>query len=155
MTNDLIQFALYGAVLVALAIPLGAYMTRVFAGEAGFLRFVERPVFSLAGIKPDEGQHWSAYALALIAFNAAGFVLLFLILKFQNVLPGNPLGLPRPQWAPRVQHSDQLHHQHQLAGLWRRNHHELSEPNGGADDAELRVGVDRHGGCRRRRPRAR
>ncbi len=94
MTQDIIQFALYGAVLVALAIPLGAYMARVFAGDAGFLRFVERPIFVLAGIKPEQGQHWGAYALALIAFNAAGFVLLFLILKFQDVLPWNPLGLP-------------------------------------------------------------
>ncbi len=94
MSHDLIQFALYGAALVALAIPLGAYMARVFAGEAGFLRVIERPIFALAGIKPEQGQHWSAYALALIAFNAAGFVLLFLILKFQNYLPWNPLGLP-------------------------------------------------------------
>jgi K+-transporting ATPase ATPase A chain len=94
MTQDIIQFVLYGAVLVALAIPLGAYMARVFAGEAGFLSFVERPIFAIAGIKPEQGQHWSAYALALIAFNAAGFVLLFLILKFQDILPWNPLGLP-------------------------------------------------------------
>jgi potassium-transporting ATPase potassium-binding subunit len=94
MSHDLIQFALYGAVLVALAIPLGAYMALVFAGEAGFLRFVERPIFVLAGVKPEQGQHWSAYALALLAFNAAGFVLLFLILKFQHLLPWNPLGLP-------------------------------------------------------------
>jgi K+-transporting ATPase ATPase A chain len=94
MAQDLIQFALYGAVLVALAIPLGAYMARVFAGEAGFLCWAERPIFAMAGIKPEQGQHWSAYALALIAFNLAGFVLLFLILKFQNYLPWNPLGLP-------------------------------------------------------------
>ena len=94
MAQDFLQFALYGAVLVALAIPLGAYMAGVFAGEAGFLRFVERPVFAMAGIKPEQGQHWSAYALALIAFNLAGFILLFLILVFQNYLPWNPLGLP-------------------------------------------------------------
>ena len=80
--------------LVALAIPLGLYMAKVFAGEAGFLRWAERPIFALAGIKPEQGQHWSAYALALIAFNAAGFVLLFLILKFQDLLPWNPLHLP-------------------------------------------------------------
>jgi K+-transporting ATPase ATPase A chain len=94
MTGDLLQFALYCAILVALAVPLGAYMARVFSGEAGFLRAVERPVFALAGIKPELGQHWSAYALALVVFNAAGFVLLFGILKFQDLLPLNPLGLP-------------------------------------------------------------
>ncbi len=94
MTNDILQFVLFGALLVALSIPLGAYMAKVFAGEAGFLRALERPIFALAGIRPEQGQHWSAYALALIAFNAVGFVLLFLILVFQNLLPLNPLGLP-------------------------------------------------------------
>jgi K+-transporting ATPase ATPase A chain len=94
MTHDILQFILYAVVLVALAIPLGLYMARVFGGETGFLRWAERPIFALAGIKLDQGQHWSAYALALIAFNAAGFVLLFLILKFQDLLPWNPLHLP-------------------------------------------------------------
>jgi K+-transporting ATPase ATPase A chain len=94
MTNDILQFVLFGAVLVVVSIPLGAYMAKVFAGEAGFLRALERPIFALAGIRPEQGQHWSTYALALIAFNAVGFVLLFLILVFQNLLPLNPLGLP-------------------------------------------------------------
>src|SRR5690606_37004005 len=55
---------------------------------------IERPLFRLAGIDPDKGQSWQAYAMALLAFNAAGFVLLFLILKFQHLLPFNPQGLP-------------------------------------------------------------
>ena len=94
MTRDILQFVLYAVVLVAFAIPLGLYMAKVFAGESGFLRWAERPIFALAGIKPEQGQSWSVYALALVAFNAAGFVLLFLILKFQDVLPWNPLRLP-------------------------------------------------------------
>jgi K+-transporting ATPase ATPase A chain len=94
MTQDLLQFALYIVALVVLAIPFGAYMARVFAGEAGFLRWAERPIFALAGVKPEQEQSWSTYALALVAFNAAGFVLLFGILKFQDVLPWNPLHLP-------------------------------------------------------------
>ncbi|MBN9346822.1 MAG: potassium-transporting ATPase subunit KdpA [Devosia sp.] len=94
MAQDILQFVLFGAVLVALAIPLGAYMARVFAGEASFLRWLERPIFTAAGIRPEQGQHWSAYALALVAFNLAGFALLFLILRFQHLLPWNPLGLP-------------------------------------------------------------
>ena len=94
MTSDIIQFVLYAAVLFALAIPLGAYMARVFAGEAGFLRGLERPIFALAGVKPDQGQSWAGYAMALIVFNAAGFVLLFAILILQDRLPFNPLHLP-------------------------------------------------------------
>ncbi|MEP7239513.1 MAG: potassium-transporting ATPase subunit KdpA [Devosia sp.] len=94
MTQDIMQFAAYAVVLVALSIPLGAYMARVFAGEAGFLRWAERPILALGGIKPETGQSWPAYALALLAFNTAGFVVLFLILKFQDLLPWNPLHLP-------------------------------------------------------------
>ena len=94
MTQDILQFAIFGVALVVLSIPLGAYMARIFAGEAGFLNWAERPIYALAGIKPEQGQSWSAYALALVAFNTAGFALLFLILKFQNFLPWNPLNLP-------------------------------------------------------------
>ena len=94
MTSDLTQFALYCAVTLAIAIPLGAYMARIYAGKPGVLSVIERPFFVLAGIDPEKGQSWSAYALALLAFNAAGFVLLFLILKFQDLLPFNPQGLP-------------------------------------------------------------
>jgi K+-transporting ATPase ATPase A chain len=94
MTSDLLQFAIYCVVLVALAVPLGAYMAKIFAGVPGFLSAVERPIFKLAGIDPDKGQSWAAYAIAMLAFNAAGFVLLFGILKFQDLLPFNPQGLP-------------------------------------------------------------
>lgn len=94
MTSDLTQFALYCAVTLAIAIPLGAYMARIYAGKPGLLSVIERPFFVFAGIDPEKGQSWSAYALAMLAFNAAGFVLLFLILKFQDLLPFNPQGLP-------------------------------------------------------------
>src|SRR5690606_5086509 len=73
---------------------LGAYMAKIYAGAPGLLSGIERPLFRLAGIDPDKGQSWQAYAMALLAFNAAGFVLLFLILKFQHLLPFNPQGLP-------------------------------------------------------------
>ncbi len=94
MTSDLLQIALYGAVLIALALPLGAYMARIYAGNPGWLPAVERPIFRLAGIDPEKGQSWQAYALAMLAFNAAGFVLLFAILRFQDLLPLNPQALP-------------------------------------------------------------
>jgi potassium-transporting ATPase potassium-binding subunit len=94
MTTDLTQFALYCAATLAIAIPLGGYMAQIYAGKPGFLSVVERPFFAIAGIDPEKGQSWRAYALAMLAFNAAGFVLLFGILKFQDVLPFNPQGLP-------------------------------------------------------------
>lgn len=92
MSSDLTQAALFAALLVAVAVPLGLYMARVFSGEVTFLAPVERALLRSAGIRPDEGQHWTRYALSLIAFNAAGFVLLFLILRFQHLLPLNHQG---------------------------------------------------------------
>ncbi|QMV02657.1 potassium-transporting ATPase subunit KdpA [Devosia sp. D6-9] len=94
MFSDLIQILIYAALLVGLAVPIGLYMARVYSGELKFLRPLERGIFAFAGVKPDQGQHWSAYALSLLAFNAAGFLLLFLILKFQDLLPFNPAGFP-------------------------------------------------------------
>jgi potassium-transporting ATPase potassium-binding subunit len=92
MTSDLIQAALYAGLLLAAAIPLGLYVTRVFTGEATFLAPVERAILAPAGINAEAGQHWTRYALSLVAFNAAGFALLFLLLRFQNLLPLNPQG---------------------------------------------------------------
>ncbi|MCA0320729.1 MAG: potassium-transporting ATPase subunit KdpA [Proteobacteria bacterium] len=92
MTSDLIQAALYVGLLVAAAIPLGLYMARVFTGDMTFLAPVERAILAPAGVRAGEGQHWTRYALSLIAFNAAGFLVLFLILRFQHLLPLNPQG---------------------------------------------------------------
>ncbi|MEO6298184.1 MAG: potassium-transporting ATPase subunit KdpA, partial [Paracoccaceae bacterium] len=85
--------------LVALSAPvLGAYMARVFGGEATMLsRFigpVEQSFYRAAGVDPTKGQTWHGYVLAMLTFNAAGFVLLFGILRLQNLLPLNPAGLP-------------------------------------------------------------
>src|SRR6185369_6118866 len=45
-----------------------------------------------SGIKGDQHQGWLAYALSFLAFSAASFVVLYLILRFQNLLPLNPQG---------------------------------------------------------------
>jgi K+-transporting ATPase ATPase A chain len=56
--------------------------------------FIENGIYRLAGIKPDEEMGWQKYATSVIYFSAGGFILLFLILVFQNYLPLNPQGLP-------------------------------------------------------------
>lgn len=98
MGTDLLVFALYGAVTVVLAWVLAGYMHRVYAGERVFLSPVLTPVervfYAAAGTGPDRPQGWMAYALAVLAFNLAGFVLLFGILRLQGVTPWNPEGIP-------------------------------------------------------------
>lgn len=93
MIPDLTQAVLYFALLVALAVPLGAYIARVYTGQSWWLSPFEAALLSPLGVAARSGQSWSTYALSLLAFNAAGFVLLFLILRFQHLLPLNPAGL--------------------------------------------------------------
>jgi K+-transporting ATPase ATPase A chain len=91
-----LQIALVlGAVLVC-AWPLGHYMARVFEGEktilSPFLIPVERVFYGASGIKPNKEQSWRDYALAMLAFNAVGFVALYVLMRLQIVLPLNPQG---------------------------------------------------------------
>ncbi len=96
MQADLIQAALYAALLLAIAIPLGAYMARVFTGKVTFLAPVERALLGAAG--GGAPQRWTSYAASLLAFNVAGFALLFAILSFQHLLPLNPQSFDGLSW---------------------------------------------------------
>ncbi|MCR4264715.1 potassium-transporting ATPase subunit KdpA [Nitratireductor sp. ZSWI3] len=97
MAIDLLQFLLYAAALVALAWPLGGYMARVFQGERTLLTPVlaplERGIYALAGRCATQDQHWTRYALSALAFNLAGWLFLYAILRLQHLLPWNPQGL--------------------------------------------------------------
>jgi len=92
--NGWIQIALYCAVIIAITKPLGGYLTAVFAGERTLLspalRWLERGIYRVSGVDPDEEQHWLTYAFAMLAFSIAGFVLLYAIQRLQGVLPFNP-----------------------------------------------------------------
>ncbi len=89
-----LQIALFCAIVLALVKPLGLYMTRVFTGArtplSPVLRPVERGLYRLAGIDEAHEQHWLAYAGAMLVFHAAGFVLLYGVLRLQGLLPFNP-----------------------------------------------------------------
>ncbi|HEV7227210.1 potassium-transporting ATPase subunit KdpA [Brevundimonas sp.] len=76
--------------------PIGVYMSRVWNGERTWLDPVLKPVegvfYRAAGVDSSRSQGWLGYAGALLAFNAAGFVLLYAILRLQGLLPMNPQG---------------------------------------------------------------
>jgi K+-transporting ATPase ATPase A chain len=84
------------ALVGATAVPLSAFMVRVFAGERTFLHPVvgpiERGLYHAAGLNPARGQNWLHYTLAMLAFNAVSFVLLYAMLRLQHLLPLNPRG---------------------------------------------------------------
>ncbi|WP_062229309.1 potassium-transporting ATPase subunit KdpA [Aureimonas frigidaquae] len=82
--------------VLACSVPLGALMARVFSGERTFLSPLlaplERGLYRLAGIDPGREQSWAGYTLAMLAFNACGFLLLYALLRTQGQLPLNPQG---------------------------------------------------------------
>lgn len=90
------EIALTLGLSVLLAWPIGIYMSRVWNGERTWLDPVLRPVegvfYRAAGIDAKRSQGWLGYAGALLAFNLAGFLLLYGILRLQGVLPMNPQG---------------------------------------------------------------
>src|SRR6185437_2418157 len=95
--NGLLQIAIFAAVVAALAVPLGTYMARVFAGERTLLSPVlgpvERAIYWICGVDPRKDQHWLIYAGATLLFNLLCFVLLYALLRLQDYLPFNPQGM--------------------------------------------------------------
>ncbi|MFJ6024131.1 potassium-transporting ATPase subunit KdpA [Brevundimonas sp. NPDC092305] len=90
------EIALTLGLSVLIAWPLGIYLSRVWNGERTWLDPVLRPVegvfYKASGVDPARSQGWLGYAGALLAFNLAGFVVLYVILRLQGVLPLNPQG---------------------------------------------------------------
>jgi K+-transporting ATPase ATPase A chain len=94
---------LYFVVLTALAVPLGAYVARVFKGESRIadrvLGPLERFLYRIAGVNPAEDMTWTRYLAAVMVFNVSGLVAVFALQRFQASLPLNPSGLgPVDPW---------------------------------------------------------
>ncbi len=83
---------------VALAFPLGLYLARVWQGEKTWLDPILKPVEAISyrafGVDPNKSQGWVAYTMGVLVFSIASFVVLYLILRFQNLLPLNPQHFP-------------------------------------------------------------
>ena len=86
--------ALYLAVLLLASWPLGVWLARLCAGQLpGWMHKLEAPVYRLAGTSADKAMHWSHYALAVLAFNALGVLVVYALQRLQVWLPLNPAGM--------------------------------------------------------------
>jgi K+-transporting ATPase ATPase A chain len=94
--NGVLQIAVFFVVILALTKPMGAYMTKVFAGERTFLHPVLRPLerlcYAAGGVKESVEQRWTQYAASLLAFSIFSFLILYLFQRLQGWLPFNPMG---------------------------------------------------------------
>ncbi|WP_395068362.1 potassium-transporting ATPase subunit KdpA [Paraburkholderia silvatlantica] len=91
--NNLLQAGIFLVVLLALAVPLAGYMTRVLDGRSRVVRLfapLENFLYRIAGVDPQSEMNWKRYALATISFNVLGVGFLYVLLRIQGWLPGNP-----------------------------------------------------------------
>jgi K+-transporting ATPase ATPase A chain len=89
--------AAFLVVLLALSYPLGILLTRVGDGSAvpgmGWIARLEKLLYRLAGVSPEQGMGWKSYAIALLLFNAVGTLAVYGVQRLQAWLPLNPQGM--------------------------------------------------------------
>lgn len=94
--SEIIQYIPYLIIPVLLAYPLGKYISQLIDDDSKLMlkfRPVERSIWRFLRLDVSE-MNWKKYVAAVFVFSGAGFILLMLILMFQNVLPLNPQHLP-------------------------------------------------------------
>src|SRR6267142_4911272 len=96
--NGWLQILLFIAIIVAIAKPVGVFMTHVFNGERTFLhpvlRPMERVIYRLTGVDEKREMHWSEYAVAMLLYSVVSLLVLYLIQRVQGHLPLNPQNFP-------------------------------------------------------------
>ncbi|MFF2290257.1 potassium-transporting ATPase subunit KdpA [Peribacillus butanolivorans] len=90
---DFLQIGVVLALVVILAIPMAKYLTNVYSLEItkqdSMFGKIERVIFKLSGIDTND-MRWQQYAKALLLSNLVMFIISYIIIRFQGVLPGNP-----------------------------------------------------------------
>ena len=146
-----LQIAIVLALVVAAAIPLSGLIDAVYAGRPTsfrpcFARSSAASTGSPASTRrasragsPTRSRCWPSRSPASSS--------LYALQRLQNLLPLNPQGFDAVRAGPRLQHRDQLHHQHQLAELRRRDDDEPSHADARPHRAQfpLRRDRPRHG----------
>jgi K+-transporting ATPase ATPase A chain len=86
--------ALFLAVLLAAAWPLGLWLARLNAGTLpAWMHRVEAPLYRLAGTSPEQSMNWKHYAFSLLAFSTLGVLVVYALQRLQIWLPLNPAGM--------------------------------------------------------------
>ena len=89
-TNGWLQIAFFSIALLLVTKPLGIYVFKVYDGSMRWLRPLERVIYRVGGVDPDEDQHWTRYAASMLIFSAASMLLTYAVLRLQHLLPLNP-----------------------------------------------------------------
>jgi K+-transporting ATPase ATPase A chain len=94
--NGWLQILFFFGTILAVTVPLGAFLHRVMEGHDHFLRkplgWLERLVYKVSGVDGRE-QTWQRYTGALLAFSAITMLVTYAIQRLQHVLPFDPQGM--------------------------------------------------------------
>ena len=94
--NGWFQILFFLAAILAVTVPLGRFITRVFNRERTWLdpvlRPVERLIYRATGVDEKREMRWTEYAAAMLLFSVVSMLLLYLIQRVQQWLPWNPQG---------------------------------------------------------------
>lgn len=97
MNGEISGVVILFTLTVMLAYPLGKYIANVFAGEktiTGFINPIEKFIFRISGINPNESMNWKQFLKAMLTINMLWLVYGMFLLIFQDKLPLNPDGNP-------------------------------------------------------------
>lgn len=94
MNTEIIAIIVMFLGTIALAIPLGKYIAKVYAGDRTIFDPVFNPIerlfYKLTGIDPKVQMSWKQHMVALLSINMIWFLLGMLVLMGQGSLPLNP-----------------------------------------------------------------
>jgi len=94
MNTEILGIVTTLALTIALAIPLGKYIARVYLGEKtitdGVFNPIEKMLYRFCGITPNEEMDWKQHLKVLLTINFVWFLLSMLVLMCQGWLPLNP-----------------------------------------------------------------
>ncbi|HWZ29435.1 MAG TPA: potassium-transporting ATPase subunit KdpA [Gemmatimonadales bacterium] len=88
--NGWLQILVFSVAVLCLTKPMGLYLLRVYDGSLRSLAPVERVIYRLCGVDPQDDQHWTRYAAALLLFSGVSMLVTYAALRLQGSLPLNP-----------------------------------------------------------------
>ena len=117
---------LFFLLAIFLVTPLiGGYMARVFTRQRTWLdpvlRPLERLMYRLTGVDETREMRWTEYAVAVLLFSVVSMLVLYAMQRLQGCCRSTRRDSARVAPDARLQHRGLVHHQHELAGLQRRD----------------------------------
>ena len=144
------QILIYFAILLAITKPVGVFMYRVFEGERTFLhpifRPLERLIYWLGGVREDEEHSWVRYSACYDLAECLQLPVCVCAAAVAGASPAEPDALfdapgspvrHADDAGPGVQHSGQLHDEHELAVLFPGHHGQLLHTDGSSRRPEF------------------